>query len=128
MKTQKLVLICRYSKEGRRIIQIIQSSIGTFLRKELQNGAARYIRLSKEDEGEGPSENVNNQQSLLNEFVRRHRRRGGLHRQRHLFIKVSDFSAAGLYKTAVLYKLPAREQYIILPCGKPQIQDRSMKP
>ena len=35
--------------------------------------AALYIRLSKEDESEGPSESVNNQQSLLNEFVHQHR-------------------------------------------------------
>ena len=35
--------------------------------------AALYIRLSKEDESEGPSESVNNQQSLLTEFVRQHR-------------------------------------------------------
>lgn len=35
--------------------------------------AALYIRLSKEDEREGPSESVSNQQSLLNEFVRRRR-------------------------------------------------------
>ena len=35
--------------------------------------AALYIRLSKEDETEGPSESVSNQQSLLNEFVRQHR-------------------------------------------------------
>ncbi len=35
--------------------------------------AALYIRLSKEDESEGPSQSVNNQQSLLNEFVRQHR-------------------------------------------------------
>ena len=35
--------------------------------------AALYIRLSKEDESEGPSESVNNQQSLLNEFVQQHR-------------------------------------------------------
>jgi len=35
--------------------------------------AALYIRLSKEDENEGPSESVNNQKSLLNEFVRQHR-------------------------------------------------------
>ena len=34
---------------------------------------ALYIRLSKEDENEGPSESVNNQQSLLGEFVRQHR-------------------------------------------------------
>ena len=34
---------------------------------------ALYIRLSKEDESEGPSESVNNQQSLLNEFVQQHR-------------------------------------------------------
>lgn len=34
---------------------------------------ALYIRLSKEDENEGPSESVNNQQSLLNEFVQQHR-------------------------------------------------------
>lgn len=32
-----------------------------------------YIRLSKEDENEGPSESVNNQKSLLNEFVKEHR-------------------------------------------------------
>ena len=35
--------------------------------------AALYIRLSKEDENEGPSESVTNQKSLLNEFVRQHR-------------------------------------------------------
>ncbi len=32
-----------------------------------------YIRLSKEDEGEGPSQSVTNQQSLLEEFVLKHR-------------------------------------------------------
>ncbi len=35
--------------------------------------AALYIRLSKEDESEGPSESVTNQKSLLNEFVQQHR-------------------------------------------------------
>lgn len=34
--------------------------------------AALYIRLSKEDENEGPSESVTNQKSLLNEFVQQH--------------------------------------------------------
>ncbi|MBE6541438.1 MAG: resolvase [Ruminococcaceae bacterium] len=34
--------------------------------------AALYIRLSKEDENEGPSESVSNQKSLLEEFVERH--------------------------------------------------------
>ena len=34
--------------------------------------AALYIRLSKEDESEGPSQSVTNQKSLLNEFVRKH--------------------------------------------------------
>ncbi len=34
---------------------------------------ALYIRLSKEDENEGPSESVTNQKSLLNEFVESHR-------------------------------------------------------
>ncbi len=34
---------------------------------------ALYIRLSKEDENEGPSESVTNQKSLLNEFVQKHR-------------------------------------------------------
>lgn len=33
---------------------------------------ALYIRLSKEDENEGPSESVTNQRSLLHDFVRRH--------------------------------------------------------
>lgn len=37
---------------------------------------ALYIRLSKEDENEGPSESVTNQKSLLNEFVQ----------QRHLYV------------------------------------------
>ena len=35
--------------------------------------AALYIRLSKEDEREGPSQSVTNQQSLLEEFVKAHR-------------------------------------------------------
>lgn len=34
---------------------------------------ALYIRLSKEDENEGPSESVNNQRSLLHEFVQQQR-------------------------------------------------------
>ena len=34
--------------------------------------AALYIRLSKEDESEGPSQSVTNQQSLLGEFVQQH--------------------------------------------------------
>ncbi|MCD8382761.1 MAG: recombinase family protein [Clostridiales bacterium] len=34
---------------------------------------ALYIRLSKEDESEGPSQSVTNQQSLLDEFVQQHR-------------------------------------------------------
>jgi len=34
---------------------------------------ALYIRLSKEDENEGPSESVTNQKSLLNEFAQKHR-------------------------------------------------------
>ncbi|MDY3282008.1 recombinase family protein [Dysosmobacter sp.] len=35
--------------------------------------AALYIRLSREDENEGPSESVTNQKSLLDEFVKSHR-------------------------------------------------------
>ena len=35
--------------------------------------AALYIRLSKEDESEGPSQSVRNQESLLREFVQQHR-------------------------------------------------------
>ena len=34
---------------------------------------ALYIRLSKEDESEGPSQSVQNQESLLQEFVQQHR-------------------------------------------------------
>ena len=34
---------------------------------------ATYIRLSKEDESEGPSQSVTNQNSLLDEFVKQHR-------------------------------------------------------
>ena len=33
---------------------------------------ALYIRLSKEDETEGPSQSVTNQKSLLKEFVQQH--------------------------------------------------------
>lgn len=32
--------------------------------------AALYIRLSREDESEGPSQSVQNQESLLREFAR----------------------------------------------------------
>ena len=35
--------------------------------------AGLYIRLSKEDESEGPSQSVQNQESLLREFVQQHR-------------------------------------------------------
>lgn len=35
--------------------------------------AALYIRLSKEDESDGPSQSVQNQESLLREFVQRNR-------------------------------------------------------
>ena len=35
--------------------------------------AGLYIRLSKEDENDGPSESVRTQNSLLAEFVRQHR-------------------------------------------------------
>ena len=34
---------------------------------------ALYIRLSKEDESEGPSQSVTNQRSMLEEFVEQHR-------------------------------------------------------
>ena len=34
---------------------------------------ALYTRLSKEDENEGPSQSVQNQESLLREFVQQHR-------------------------------------------------------
>lgn len=34
---------------------------------------ALYIRLSKEDETEGPSQSVTNQKALLNEFVQQYR-------------------------------------------------------
>ena len=34
---------------------------------------ALYIRLSKEDENEGPSQSVQNQESLLREFVQQRR-------------------------------------------------------
>lgn len=34
---------------------------------------ALYIRLSKEDESEGPSQSVTNQKSLLEEFTQKHR-------------------------------------------------------
>ena len=41
--------------------------------KPMDYHAALYIRLSKEDENEGPSESVTNQKSLLNEFVKNNR-------------------------------------------------------
>ena len=39
----------------------------------LEYHAALYIRLSKEDESEGPSQRVQTQESLLREFVQQHR-------------------------------------------------------
>ena len=41
--------------------------------KPMDYHAALYIRLSKEDENEGPSESVTNQKSLLDEFVKNNR-------------------------------------------------------
>ena len=41
--------------------------------KPMDYQAALYIRLSKEDENEGPSESVTNQKSLLDEFVKNNR-------------------------------------------------------
>ena len=50
---------------------------GQFMYLEISNPmdyhAALYIRLSKEDESEGPSQSVTNQKSLLDEFVQKHR-------------------------------------------------------
>ena len=43
------------------------------IRNPMDYHAALYIRLSKEDESEGPSQSVQNQESLLREFVERHR-------------------------------------------------------
>ena len=43
MKMQELALTCRYSIEGQRIDQIIQTSFDIFLRKELQN-VEKYLR------------------------------------------------------------------------------------
>ena len=37
MKTQDLTVLSRYSDEETSVIQIIQSSFNTFLKKELQN-------------------------------------------------------------------------------------------
>ena len=37
MKPQELIILCHYSEGGDSIIQIIQSSFDTFLKKELQN-------------------------------------------------------------------------------------------
>ena len=37
MKPQELTILCHYTEEGDSIIQIIQSSFDTFLKKELQN-------------------------------------------------------------------------------------------
>ncbi len=53
-----------------------ESRFAQMLRIEIKNPvdyhAALYIRLSKEDENEGPSGSVKNQQALLNEFVQQH--------------------------------------------------------
>ena len=43
------------------------------IRNPMDYHAALYIRLSKEDESEGPSQSVQNQESLLREFVQQHR-------------------------------------------------------
>lgn len=43
------------------------------IRNPMDYHAALYIRLSKEDESEGLSQSVRNQESLLREFVRQHR-------------------------------------------------------
>ena len=50
-----------------RIVMYIEIS------NPMDYSVALYIRLSKEDENEGPSESVVNQKSLLHEFVKNHR-------------------------------------------------------
>lgn len=47
--------------------------MGVAIRDPRTYRAALYIRLSKEDESEGPSQSVTNQQSLLNQFVKEQR-------------------------------------------------------
>ena len=42
MKSQELTILCHYAEGGDNIIQIIQSSFDTFLRKELQN-VGKYL-------------------------------------------------------------------------------------
>lgn len=42
------------------------------IRNPMDYHVALYIRLSKEDESEGPSQSVQNQESLLREFVQQH--------------------------------------------------------
>ena len=42
------------------------------IRSPVEYHVALYIRLSKEDESEGPSQSVQNQESLLREFARQH--------------------------------------------------------
>ena len=37
MKPQDVVLLCQYSEDETRIVQIIQSSFDTFLKKEIRN-------------------------------------------------------------------------------------------
>ena len=45
MKTQEIVLICRYTKEEICIAQIIRDSFEIFLKKELQN-VEKYLRAT----------------------------------------------------------------------------------
>ena len=45
MKPQELTILCHCSEGGDSIIQIIQSSFDTFLRKELQN-VEKYLSFA----------------------------------------------------------------------------------
>ncbi|WP_160634632.1 hypothetical protein [Pseudoflavonifractor sp. 60] len=45
MKTQEMVVICRYTKEEICIAQIIRDSFEIFLKKELQN-VEKYLRAT----------------------------------------------------------------------------------
>ena len=45
MKPKELTILCHYSEGGDSIIQIIQSSFDTFLKKELQD-IEKYLLLA----------------------------------------------------------------------------------
>ena len=82
-RKREVTVRCTYTDGGAEAKDLVQGSFRAFLARELNRElmyleiegaeryrAALYIRLSREDETDGPSESVSNQRAMLEDFAR----------------------------------------------------------